>query len=102
MDEKDKEILEYCANEEPWHIVCGAFHHQFVDSREFIDRILILKEKGFIKISGRIEVTREILFRDAESNNWHENDVVTGGDCWLIRTSETGFEFVKDRFKSTK
>ena len=50
-DNIDKNILEYVANDEPWHIVCGVFYHLFENPRELIDRIFNLYDEGLLVIS---------------------------------------------------
>jgi len=50
QSEKDKDILEYVANDAPWHIVCGAMHDEFIRSEELIERIFNLYNEGLLEI----------------------------------------------------
>ena len=105
-DAMDKDILEYVANDEPWHIVCGAFYHQFENPRELIDRIFRLYDVGLLEISKslykNVEPTPELFEKEAMENNWFEDKNYTEGLWWDIQATEKGFEYVKDRFRKIK
>lgn len=102
-DEIDKNILEYVANEEPWHIVCGGFYKDFKDPEELIERIFKLYEENLISIEKGshtiTEPTHEAFRKEAQKNNWFDNIAYTDGDWWDIRATVKGFEYVKERFK---
>lgn len=102
-DDIDKNILEYVANDEPWHIVCGVFYHKFQNPQELIDLIFKLYQSNLISITKgpntSTEPSSEVFLKEAKNNNWFEDDDCTDGDWWDIQATEKGFEYVKDRFK---
>ena len=104
VDSIDKSILEYVASEEPWHILCGAFYHHFDSPSELIERVFRLFEKGLITIPKAQGTSEEPSYkpfkREAEANNWFENDLFTDGPWWNIVATEEGFRCIKDRFES--
>jgi len=102
-DAIDKDILEYVANDEPWHIICGEMYDEFDSPEELIDRIFNLFDEGLVSISKgyktQFEPTPELFKQEAEANNWFKDINNTNGLWWDIRTTDKGFKFVKDRFK---
>ncbi|MFZ2642152.1 MAG: hypothetical protein WA117_14230 [Verrucomicrobiia bacterium] len=103
-DDIDKDILEYVANEEPWHILCGVFYHRFKDPAELVQRVFRLREEGLISISKgsrtSIEPNPDAFLTDARAHDWHEDSVVAEDSTWWdIVATEMGFEHVKKRFR---
>lgn len=102
-DEINKNILEYVVNEEPWHIVCGAFNNNFKNPKELIHRIFRLYDENLITISKgpstTVEPTPQSFEKEAVENDWFNNSNCTDGAWWDIKATEKGFEYVKDRFK---
>ncbi len=105
LDELDKDILEYAANVEPWHILCSVFYYKFTEYSEIIDRVLALQSTGLLSVRKGKETfpnpTRNVLLADAQHYDWYE-DVIWpkgNGPWWNIETTERGIEYVKDRFQ---
>ncbi len=102
---KDITILEYVANGEPWYIVCAAFHKDFDDPNELIQRIFQLQKEGLISITKSppttIEPTAEMFKKQAVGSEWFksEDDMPNDDAWWDIIATEKGFAYVKDRFR---
>ena len=79
IDEIDKDILEYTANEEPWHVVCGEFHERFKKPEELVTCLIQLRDLGLIRIERQdnkdAKVDRSDLIEDAIANEWHETTI---------------------------
>ncbi|MDP3936776.1 MAG: hypothetical protein Q8R92_01415 [Deltaproteobacteria bacterium] len=94
IDETDKAILGYVANEEPWHVVCGVFCQHFDEPAEFVATLFRLRELGLIEITavaGSPEPTLNRLLADGKANHWHEQTEWRDGAIWTLRATDQGF-----------
>jgi len=103
IDNIDLEILDAAFYDEPWHILCNMVSNYFDDICELIPIIFKLKNQGLLEIKrdpGTMvdpseEDLKTIALRSASygQNGWPE------GPTWSIKTTEKGFEHIKDRFE---
>jgi hypothetical protein len=99
-DPLTRELLEYVAQEEPWHIVCAVFHHRFPSPEAFIQTIFELRNRRLITISPErgtdVDATPEALLRDAEAQNFYEDVDWPEGPVWNLLATDAGYELVAD------
>lgn len=99
IDEIDAAILGYVANEEPWHVVCGAFCPRFDEPADFIEALFRLRDLGLIEIrasGGGPEPTFERLLADGKANHWHEQTGWRDGAVWMLRATDRGFACISE------
>lgn len=96
IDDIDKAILGYVANEEPWHVVCGVFRPRFDEPAEFVEKLFNLRQLGLIEIRSSAEgpePTPERLLADGKANHWHEQTDWRQGAIWVLRATDRGFAY---------
>ncbi len=98
----DLEILQAAVYDEPWHILCLMLEDQFEDIRELISRIFQLQRSGLVEIlrdpGTDVDPTPEDLERIAIDRAVYGTTSWPDGPTWSVKTTEEGFEYVKDRF----
>jgi hypothetical protein len=98
VDNFDKDLLEFVANDEPWHIVCKTFRPKLQVPAELISRVVRLRDAGLITFRPASAVSADDLLADALANNWHKDTDWPNGPLWNIVTTEQWFQYVRDRF----
>ena len=103
MDHLDLEILEFCVNEEPWHILCGSMYYKFKNPEELVYKVFTLYKQNCISItqSKGIQdrpIDKESFIYYSKNNDWYEEEICPEDAWWDLRTTDTGLQYVKDKF----
>ncbi len=106
LDPVDLEILQAAVYDEPWHILCLMLEDQFKDIRELIPRIFQLQRSGLLEIlrdpGTNVDPVPEDLERIAVDRAVYGTTSWPESPTWSVKTTEEGFEYVKDRFVDLK
>ena len=98
-DPLTKELLEYVAQEEPWHIVCAVFHYRFPSLDALVQTLFELRDRKLLTISTdrgtEVEATPEALLRDAEAHDFYEEVDWPEGPVWNVIATSAGYDLVR-------
>jgi len=99
-DSLTRELLEYVAQEEPWHIVCAVFHHRFPSPEVFVQALFELRERELLSIEpGRgidVQPTPDALLREARAHDFYEDVDWPSGPVWKLLATDAGVHVARE------
>jgi len=101
LSEQDQEFLELTTLKVPWYMVCGDLHHQFDSVEALAERLIELRDAGFITNLPSGEDAEEVspsglIVQESANDNYEEFDS-NHDSSWEFMTTQTGFAAVKKR-----
>jgi|SRR5690625_4298338 len=97
----DLDLLEFIANDEPWHILCPVFYYRYPSPKAFVHRIKKLEEEGYLRFLQSPSPSEPELLDEARRNDFWDEEDVTDGPWWDVIATDRGFALVKGRFEQT-